>query len=209
LKAQVTALELAMLAEADTRRVAEDTADTGTDAWAARLTGSTRAVLAGGLWLARLLQVKYDATRTAFAAGGINEVQGRGIVRAAERVPAVVSPEQRRVAEEALVAQALAGVNARRLRQVARRMLEVISRELADQQEADQLGEDEQRAEEETWLTLRDNADGTVTGRFVIPELQAQLLRTALERLSAPVGGVGRGPGSRSRTSCCPVKARR
>jgi hypothetical protein len=142
--------------------------------------------MAGGLWLARLLQDKYAATRIAFAAGAINEDQVRVVVRAAERIPPMVSPEQRRVAEEALVAKAVGGLNARRLRAVARRMLEVISRDLADRQEADQLEEDEQRAEEETWLTLRDNADGTVTGRFVIPELHAQLLRTALERLSAP-----------------------
>ena len=84
------------------------------------------------------------------------------------------------------MAQAVDGMNARRLRHAARRMLDPVNRELADRHEADQLDEDEQRAQAETWLTLHDNGDGTVRGRFVIPELQAQLLRTALERLTAP-----------------------
>jgi hypothetical protein len=65
-------------------------------------------------------------------------------------------------------------------------MLAEIDRELADRHERDQLEEEEQRAEVETWLSLHDNGDGTFSGRFVIPELQGQLLRTALERLSAP-----------------------
>jgi hypothetical protein len=186
LESQVAALRLALLAEADERQVADQTGDTGTDAWAARLTGSTRGVVAGGLWLARLLQERYAATREAFAAGGINEAQVRVIVRAAEKMPDRVTDEQRAAAEEALVAKAVDGMDARRLRHAARRMLDVVSQELADEQEADLLEEEEQRAEVETWLTLHDNEDGTFSGRFVVPELQGQLLRAALERLSAP-----------------------
>lgn len=186
LEAQAAALRLSLLAEADARRVAEETADTGTDAWAARLTGSTRAVMAGGLWLARLLEEKYDETRTAFAAGKLNVDQVTVIVRAAEKMPDRATPEQRAAAEQVLVGKAIEGMNARGLRQAARRMLDAVSKELADEQEADQLADEEERAEVETWLTLRDNADGTVSGRFVIPELHAELLRAALERLSAP-----------------------
>lgn len=186
LEAQVAALRLAVLAEADARKVADEFGDTGTDAWAARLTGSTRAVMAGGIWLAKMLRERYDATREAFANGGINEDQVRVIVRAAERMPARATADQRLAAEEALVAKAVAGMNARSLRQAARRMLEVVSRELADEQEADSLREDEKRAEAETWLTLGDRGDGTVTGRFVLPELHGHLLKAALERLSAP-----------------------
>lgn len=188
LESQVVAVKLRMLAEADARQIAEETADAGTDAWAARLTGSTRAVMTGGLWLARLLQERYDATREAFASGRINEDQVRVIVRAAERMPAAATPEQRRAAEEGLVGRAVDGLDSRRLRQAARRMLEVVSKDLADQQEADQLEGEEDTAERETWLTLHDNDndDGTVSGKFVIPELHADLLRAALERLSAP-----------------------
>jgi hypothetical protein len=186
LESQVTSLKLSLLAEADRRDAGDETGAADTAAWAAKLTGSTRAVMSGGLWLARLLQEKYDATREAFARGEVGVEQVRVIVKASERLPEGITDEQRAEAEAALVAKAVDGMNARRLRQAARRMLDRINRDLADKHEADQLDEDEKRAELETWLTMHDNGDGTVSGRFTIPELQGQLLRTALERLSAP-----------------------
>ena len=87
LEAQAGCLRLSLLAEADRRRVAQSLGATGTDAWAARLTGSNRAEMAGVVRLARLLEETYDATREAFAAGLINQAQVKVIVRAAERLP--------------------------------------------------------------------------------------------------------------------------
>lgn len=186
LGSQVTALRLAVLAEADRRRLAEETGAADTSAWAARLTGSNRSVMSGGLWLARRLEECYEHTRLAFARGQISVEQVRVIVKAAERLPAQVTAAQRAEAEAGLVAKAMAGLNPRRLRLAGRRMLERIDRELADRHEADQLEDEEERAELETWLSLHDNGDGTFSGRFTIPELHGHLLRTALERLSAP-----------------------
>ena len=77
-------------------------------------------------------------------------------------------------------------MNAKRLRQVARRMFEAVSAELADRHESDQLNAEADRAEVETWCTLYDNGDGTFAGRFVIPELHGNLLKAALDRLTAP-----------------------
>lgn len=186
LEARVGALKLDVLAEADRRQIADQTGDTGTDAWAAKLTGTTRGVMSGGIWLANLLRSKYDATREAFAAGGINQAQVRVIVRAAEDLPAACTREQRVAAEAGLVEKAVNGMNARRLRQAARRMLEGINRELADEHEAGQLKKEEGKAENETWMQLSDNGDGTFSGRFTIPELHGHLLRNYLERLTAP-----------------------
>jgi len=59
----------------------------------------------------------------------------------------------------------VAATGLRGLRQAARRMLDVVSKQLADQHEADQLEREEKRAEAETWMQLWDNADGTVSGR--------------------------------------------
>jgi Domain of unknown function (DUF222)/HNH endonuclease len=185
LEAQVAALKLVLLAEAD-RRLAERTAATGTDAWAAKLTGSTRAVMAGGLWLARLLEERYHATRVAFAAGSISQAQARVIVKASEKMPDGLSDEDRAQAEQELLAKAVNGTDPRRLRQSARRMLEVVSTKAADKHEAQQLADEEEAAEVETWLTLHDRGDGTYEGRFVIPELHGHLLGDYLERLSAP-----------------------
>src|SRR6185312_9525243 len=52
IESRAAALRWEVSAEADRRRVAEQTGETGTDAWLARLTVSTREQAAGGLWLA-------------------------------------------------------------------------------------------------------------------------------------------------------------
>ncbi|MGZ4437407.1 MAG: DUF222 domain-containing protein, partial [Nocardioidaceae bacterium] len=186
LEAQAAALKVRLLAEADRRQMAELTGATGTDAWAAGVTGATRHVMSGGLWLGRLLEQRYPTTAAAFGSGRIDLAQVWVIVRAAEKLPAGVTAEQRTEAETGLVLLAVDGVDARRLRQRARRMLERIDRELADEHEATQLDDEEKRAERETWFSLHDNGDGTVSGRFVIPELHGEMLRQALERLTSP-----------------------
>ena len=193
LESQVVALRLSLSAEADARRLAEQTADTGTDAWLARLTGDTREALAGGLRIARLLQEKYDATREAFAAGRLRLPQVKVIVNAAEQAPAEATPAQVRAAEELLVAKATGDatrsgrpMDARRLRQAARRMFDPVDRQLADRHEAILLGRETRRAEAETFFSLHDNGNGTFSGRFLVPELHGHLLRNALERLTRP-----------------------
>ncbi len=190
LESQAVALRLSLSAVAEVREAHHSTADSGTDAWLARLTGDTRAVPAGGLRTARLLQDRYAATREAFAAGQLRLAQ---VVEAAENAPAGVSDTQVAEAEELLVAKATGAANrtgrpidARRLRQLARRMFETLSPEIADNHESDLLQAEETRAAKETWLTLHDNGDGTFSGRFVIPELHGALLTQLLHRLSAP-----------------------
>jgi hypothetical protein len=150
------------------------------------LTGANRAETASLVRVARRLEETYRATRDAFAAGVINQDQVRVIVRSADLLPAEVSDEQRRAAEAGLVTKAVAGMDAKRLRQAGRRMLDAVARELADAHEARVLTAEEERAEVETWLTLADNGNGTFSGRFVIPELHGHLLRAALEALTSP-----------------------
>ena len=193
LESRVQSVRLAVAAEADRRRVAEETAETGTDAWLARLTGSTRQQMAGGLWMAGLLQERYAATREAFAAGALRVEQVRVILHAAEQAPAEATPAQVTAAEEWLVARATGAgtrsgrpTDARRLRQTARRMFAAVDPVLAARHEAILLGRETQTAEAETFLMLHDNGDGSYTGRFRIPELHGHLLTTALNRLTAP-----------------------
>jgi len=193
IESRAAALRLEVSAEADRRRVAEQTAETGTDAWLARLTGSTREQAAGGLWLAGLLATKYAATRAAFAAGQVRIEQVRVIVHAAEQAPAEATAAQIRQAEEWLVDRATGAgtrtgrpLDAKRLRQAARRMFATIDHELAGRHQAILLGRETRSAETETYLALHDNGNGTFTGRFLIPELHGHLLKQALDRLVAP-----------------------
>jgi len=193
LESQVVALRLSLSAEADERGVAAETADTGTDAWLARLTGEPREIMAGGLRIARVLQTKCHHTRAALAAGKLRLSQAKVIVRAADHAPADITPEQLADAEASLVAMATGEgtptgrpMTATRLRQAARRMFATVSSELADQMESDQLTKEARRADHETWMTLSDNGDGTWSGRFTIPELHGRLLSQATQRLSSP-----------------------
>ncbi len=211
-ESRAVALRLALSAEADRRRVAEETAETGTDAWLARLTGSTREQAAGGLRLAGLLADRYAATREAFAAGALRVEQVRVIVNAAEQAPVEASTEQVAAAEQWLVDRATGAstpsgrpTDAKRLRQAARRMFAHLDRDLADRHQAILLGREARTAEAETFLALHDNGDGSFSGRFRIPELHGHLLTQTLDRLTAPrARGVeqrasGAGYASRSR----------
>jgi hypothetical protein len=193
IESRAAALRMAFSAEADRRCVADETAETGTDAWLARLTGSTREQMAGGLRIAGLLRDTYAATREAFAAGELRLEQVRVIVNAAEQAPLEATSEQVTAAEEWLVAKATgAGIrsgrpmDARRLRQAARRMFATTDRDLADRHEAILLGREPRTAEAETFFALHDNGDGSFSGRFRIPELHGQLLTQALDRLTSP-----------------------
>src|SRR5262245_30076473 len=192
-ESRAAALRMRLSAEADRRRVAEQTAETGTDAWLARLTGTTREQAAGGLRIARLLEEKYAATRVAFAAGGLRVEQCRVIVNAAEQAPAEATAAQVAAAEEWLVAKATGegcrsgrGLDAKRLRQAARRMFALVDHDLAVRHEAILLGRETRTAETETFLSVHDNGDGSYSGRFRIPELHGHLLTQALQRLTSP-----------------------
>ena len=184
---QLGELRLRLARAAELSRAADSDASSGADTWLARLTGSSAAVMRGGLWLARMLEERYPVVRDAFAAGGLDEEHARIIVRAAEQVPAGVPESARDDAVGALVEQVVeARLSPKVLRRRARRMLEVVRRDWADAHQAELLRREEERAERETWFTLGDNGDGTWSGRFVIPDLHGQLLSTFLEHLSSP-----------------------
>lgn len=186
-EARLAELRLRLMRVADETREAELTAASGTDAWLARLTGTHRAVMAGGLWLARMMQERYPSVREAFARGELGEAHCRVIVQTAEKLPAGVSESDRDDAVEALVERAVQrALDPTQLRRVARRMLDRVSAELADLHEKELLEGEERYAANETWFALHDNHDGTWSGRFTIPALHGHLLETVLEHLSAP-----------------------
>ena len=191
LEAKTIALRLRLSVEADARDLAGKQAQPATDAWLAALTGQTRNLARGGIWLARRLQETYHHTRDAFAAGQLGFDQVKVIVDAADKMPTWVSQAQRADAEEALVAAAVGinggpGLDAKALRRRARRMLEVLGTDAADEHETQLLDDEATRARAETWLQLHDNGDGTWTGSFSISDLHGSMLRAALDRLTSP-----------------------
>lgn len=184
LEGRVCGLRLHAVAAADAAGTADAVAATDTASWAATA-GRNRSRSWGGVWLANLLESKYTHTRAALAEGRISEEHAAIIVRSGEKVPSEVTTAQLSDCEERLVAKATRMAPAN-LRRAARRLLEPLSKELADAHEDHMVREQERRAEVETWMTLSDNGDGTWSGKFVIPELHGHLLKTALETLSSP-----------------------
>jgi hypothetical protein len=185
LEGRVAGLKLHVVAAAERVDAAGVVAATDTGAWAARSAGGCRTREWGGTWLATLLDRRYHHVRAALTRGEISEEHAVVIVRAGQRVPETVTDADLAACEEALVAKA-ARMTPRSLRRAARRLLDPLSKQAADELEQVLVGEAERAAEHDTWLQLVDNEDGTYGGRFVIPELHGQLLAQALERLTAP-----------------------
>ena len=184
LEGRVAGFRLHAVAAADAGGAADAVAAADTPSWAASA-GRNRSRSWGGVWLANLLTEKYAHTRAGLATGAISEAHASVIVRAAEQVPAGITAAELAECEEQLVAKA-ARMSPANLRRAARRLLEPLSKALADQHEDTLLREQERRAEIDTWLMLWDNEDGTWSGKFTVPDLHGHVLKTALETLSSP-----------------------
>ena len=185
LEGRVSGLKLHVVAAAEVANAAEVVAATDTGAWAAASAERNRTREWGSVWLACLLDQRYHHVRRALACGSISEEHAVIIIRAAERVPDTVTDDELAECEAILVGKA-AHMSPRNLRRAARRLLDPLSKQAADELEGELLAEQESDAERNTWFQIYDNEDGTWGGRFVIPELHGQLLLQALERLTAP-----------------------
>ena len=187
LQARLGELQLRLARAAEQSRAAERSGASGADAWLARLTGTSRGRMAGGLWLARMLEERYAGVREVLAAGRIDLDQARVIVRAAEQIPAPIDEAAREDVTVTLAERAARErVAPSRLRRMARRMCDRVSRELADEHQTALLEDEARHAAAQTYLWLGDNGDGTWMLRGTIPELHGQLLATVLDHLSSP-----------------------
>ena len=72
------------------------------------------------------------------------------------------------------------------LARLGRRVWEYLDPESADKHEGELLAAQERRAADDTRLSMRRCGDGTTRGSFRLPDLHADMLRTALEALSSP-----------------------
>ena len=184
-EARLTVLRLRVLVAADSSDVAADSAATSTTAWVAERTHQDRSAAHADLRLARSLDETFAVTRDALSNGLVDAAQAHVIVRSVEGLPASVAQPDRDRAEKHLVT--LAGSHgAGDLKQLGRRIFEVIDSEAADLQEGRRLEAEERAAEPTTYLSIFDNGDGTHSGRFKVPDLHAAMLTKALHALDSP-----------------------
>lgn len=118
--------------------------------------------------------------------GSVTPEQAQIISRGLLNLPKDTSPAERERCEEALVDQAKR-LSLADLRRAADRATEPIHPP-AETDAAENLTVErrERRAWKTTELVMVDQGDGTTTGRFRIPEVQATMLRTLLDAQAAP-----------------------
>lgn len=126
------------------------------------------------------------STGTALADGGVSREQATIIARGLKALPGFVPDEARAAAERELLAAApdMSLIDLRRRATRMREAFEAVHD--ADAHENDQLVDQERAAWEQTTFWMREHKPGLFKGGFTLPQLQAQMLKTMLEGMSAP-----------------------
>lgn len=185
LEGRVQGLKLHVATAAERACAAEGSGDTSTAAWAARAAGKNRSRSWMPLWLAELLEEKYHHTRAALATGRITEDHAAIIVRTAESAPDGVSADELATCEANMVVKA-EQLPPAKLRRAVKRLLDPISKRLADEHEAGELETEEGRAEREAFFSIGERSDGNWVGKLCLPEMHARLLIAVLDHLASP-----------------------
>ncbi|MRJ78030.1 DUF222 domain-containing protein [Aeromicrobium sp. SMF47] len=165
--------------------LAKEEGATSTTTWLATTTGISKGEAAKLVGLARVTGTHTEATRAAWAAGGLSTDQAGVIMKAIDALPEWCGDEERGDAEAHLIRLA-ADYSLDDLRRLANRVLEVIDPDGADEHLGEQLRQQEQKAWDATKLSMRRRGDGTTHGAFTIPDADADTLRAAIEGIIAP-----------------------
>ena len=185
---RLTALKLKLVAAADQAGAARDAGFSGTEAWVARQTRTSRTTAAREVHLARDLgSGGHDATSAALDEGLLSPAHADVIVKATGTLPHGVSDTQREQVEQALVAKARL-FDPEQLRRISRRAIEAVEpdEDVVDAHEDTQLRTEEAVARAKSRLTFHDNGDGTTTGRFILPTTAVAFLRKIIDSMTAP-----------------------
>jgi hypothetical protein len=192
LAGQVAELQARMLAHAQRTQLSAETGATSTANWHAHRTRTRRPDAHRMMRLAQGLE-QHDLTRTAMAEGKVHAEQALVILQGIDQLPDDLDPELVEKAENHLIAQA-ADFDANGLRNLARRLLEVIAPEEADAHEAKLLAREERDAAKATAFTVWEDGRGKVHGRFIFDALTGAMLKKHLLALAAPKHRASRGP---------------
>lgn len=186
LSARVAAATSVVAVEADRRCLGDRIGARRTSQWWARQTRLTRGESARLMALARSLDSPFFApVRDALASGDVLVDQAHVIVRAVEDLPDRISAPQREQARDHLLKEAR-DHDARDLRLLGRRILDVIAPEIAESEEQKRLEDEERRAVATSRITFVDDGHGRVHGRFVLPTLHGLALKQMLLAFADP-----------------------
>ncbi|MGN6129667.1 MAG: DUF222 domain-containing protein, partial [Nocardioidaceae bacterium] len=126
--------------------------------------------------------------RAALAAGVIDVAKARVIMGAVQALTTEHDdlPAGTHARAEAHLVDLAQSFDVPALRRFAKRLFEVVCPQAAEVEEGRKLAEEEARARRIAHLSMRDNGDGTVEGRFRLPTLRAAVLKKALDALTSP-----------------------
>ena len=182
IRSQLDAVTVRLLAASDDVGEAHGLRDAA--AWLAVQTRTTRRETRRDLALGRALEEHPDIA-TALTSGVLRTEQARVIAEAVDALPAYVDRETRERAESVLLELA-AQHDARDLKQIGKRILDVVAPEVGESHEADALQKEEARAAAGVELTLTDDGEGHCHGRFTVPSHVGAMLRRHLLALANP-----------------------
>lgn len=180
-RSQLDPLLMRVLRHADSVGTGSDEGAT-TTSWWAHETGMTRAEAHRTAHLAASLE-RHDDVARALAAGLLRTDQARVVVDAVDALPDDLEAWVPQAATAFLLDKA-AEHDAKALRVLGRRVLEVVAPAAADAEEARRLEAEEGEARATASFTMVDDGHGRAHGRFTIPTLHAEMLRKHLLALT-------------------------
>jgi hypothetical protein len=183
LSARVTAVRAEVLAVAED--VALEAADRSAGTWLAIESRTEVRDLIGHERLGARLRDHWPAVREATRAGRVSWEQAGIITHALDQLPGDLDRELVAKAEAHLVTEA-GQFGPRPLRRLARKILEVIAPDVADDHEHRLLLAEEDRARAATGLSWHQRGDGTTDLHARLPTPVANRLRTYLDAYTSP-----------------------
>jgi Domain of unknown function (DUF222) len=185
--ARATALVTATAAEADRRRLGDQVGARNLASWWAHRSRLTRGEAGRLVALGRELEHDLHAPiGAALARGELHADQAGVIVRAVNDLPADLPDEALRGRARDHLLAAAADHDARTLRILGRRILDIIAPQVGERHEQRLLERDEQSAAAAARFSMVDDGHGRCHGRFTLPSLYGEMLRTHLLALANP-----------------------
>jgi hypothetical protein len=181
-RSQLDALTARVLAAAGDVADAQGLRDAA--AWLAGETRATQREARRDLALGRALE-QHPWVATALTSGGLRTEQARVIAEAVDALPSHVDAQTREAAETVLLGLAEKH-DARDLKQIGKRILDVVAPEVGESHEAAALEAEESRAAAGVELTMSDDGEGRCRGSFVVPSHIGKMLRRHLLALANP-----------------------
>ncbi len=186
-EAQMTELRSRILAHGATVEVEADSGASSTANWWAHATRQTRATAHRKTKLAKALNSElHEPVRLALADGEILPDQAQVIIDAVTALPEdLVDDDLRAQAQATLIAEA-ARFDAKQLRILGHRILDVIAPEVGEAHEARQLAKEEREAAAAAVFKMHQDGHGKWHGKFTLPRLHGAMLKKALLAIAAP-----------------------